>query len=88
MLAIVNTDCHTDRIVGNGWFDARVIVAHDDTIARLEQFAGSFLDSAIDSLTHSFAERSTFGGAQLKLPTVGFTHRMQLRFGGELPSRC
>jgi cyclase len=82
ILAIVNTDCHVDRILGNGWFDARVIVAHDDTIARLENLPSSFLDSAIDTLAHNFVERSSFSGAQLKIPTVGFTYRMHLRYGG------
>ena len=82
ILAIVNTDCHADRIVGNGWFDARVIVAHEDTIARLENLPSSFMDSAIDSLAHNMVERNSFAGVQLRIPTVGFTYRMQLRYGG------
>jgi cyclase len=82
VLAIVNTDCHVDRIVGNGWFDAQVIVAHEETIARLENLPSSFMDSAIDSLAHDMAERSHFVGIRLRIPTVGFTYRMHLRYGG------
>ncbi len=82
ILAIINTDCHADRILGNGWFDARVIVAHEDTIARLENVPSSFLESAVDSLVRSPGERSHFLGTQVKIPTVGFSHRMQLRYGG------
>jgi glyoxylase-like metal-dependent hydrolase (beta-lactamase superfamily II) len=82
VLAIVNTDCHTDRILGNGWFNARVVVAHDDTIVRLENLPSSFLDGAIDTLAHTLVERNSFSGTQLRPPTVGFTHRMQLRYGG------
>jgi glyoxylase-like metal-dependent hydrolase (beta-lactamase superfamily II) len=82
VLAIVNTDCHADRILGNGWFNARVVVAHDDTIVRLEGVPSSFLDSTIDSLAHTLAERSSFSGIQLRIPAVGFTYRMQLRYGG------
>ncbi len=82
ILAIVNTDCHIDRIVGNGWFNARVIVGHEDTIARLENLPSSFLDSAIDTLAHNMAERNSFVGVQLQVPTVGFTYRLHLRYGG------
>jgi glyoxylase-like metal-dependent hydrolase (beta-lactamase superfamily II) len=82
VLAIVNTDCHTDRIVGNGWLNAPVIVAHEDTIARLSNLPSSFLDSAVDSLAHSSSERLSFSGTELRIPTVGFTHRMLLRYGG------
>jgi glyoxylase-like metal-dependent hydrolase (beta-lactamase superfamily II) len=81
VLAIINTDCHTDRILGNGWFDARVIVAHDDTMARLQNLPASFWDSAIDGLTQTAAERSRFSSVPLRVPTVGFTRRMQLRYG-------
>jgi cyclase len=81
ILAIVNTDCHIDRIIGNGWFDARVIVAHEETIARLENLPPSFMDSAIDSLTHNMVERNSFAGVQLRIPTVGFTYRMHVRYG-------
>jgi len=82
ILAIINTDCHVDRILGNGWFDARVIVAHEDTIGRLENLPSSFLESAVDSLVRSPGERSYFLGTQVKIPTVGFSHRMQVRHGG------
>jgi cyclase len=82
IIAIVNTDCHTDRIIGNGWFKARVIVAHEDTVARLVNLPSSFVDSAIDSLAHNMVERNGFAGVQLRIPTVGFSYRMQLRYGG------
>jgi glyoxylase-like metal-dependent hydrolase (beta-lactamase superfamily II) len=82
ILAIVNTDCHPDRILGNCWFDARGIVAHDDTVARLQNLPSTFLDSTIDSITTNASERSRFSGAHLRLPTIGFTQRMQLRYGG------
>jgi len=28
ILAVVSTDCHRDRMLGNSWFDSAVIVAH------------------------------------------------------------
>jgi glyoxylase-like metal-dependent hydrolase (beta-lactamase superfamily II) len=82
VLAIINTDCHRDRVIGNCWFDARVIVAHDDTIAQMRNLPTSFVDAALDTLTISPHERGIFSGAQLRIPSIGFTRRMQLRYGG------
>ncbi|MBN1202713.1 MAG: MBL fold metallo-hydrolase [Anaerolineae bacterium] len=83
ILAIINTDCHCDRTLGNYWLDARVIVAHDETIANMRSLPSSYLDSAIESLTaNNPLERKTFSGVRLRLPSIGFTHRMQLRYGG------
>jgi glyoxylase-like metal-dependent hydrolase (beta-lactamase superfamily II) len=82
VLAIVNTDCHRDRILGNCWFDARVVVAHDETIAQLQNLPSAYLDSSIEALAANATERGGFSGTHLRLPTVGFTRRMQLRYGG------
>ncbi len=82
VLAIINTDGHRDRIFGNGWFKPRVVVAHDETIVQLKGLPNTFIESTVDALTHTALGRSSFAGAQLRLPTVGFTHRMQLRYGG------
>lgn len=81
VVAVVNTDFHRDRILGNCWFDTRVIVAHDDTIAQLRSLPSSFLEAAVETLTDGTGERSTFAGVRLQLPTIGFTRRMQLRYG-------
>jgi glyoxylase-like metal-dependent hydrolase (beta-lactamase superfamily II) len=81
ILAIINTDCHRDRVLGNCWFDARVIVAHEDTIAQMRNLPAAFLEMAIESLAADLPERSTFASVQLHIPTVGFTRRMQLRYG-------
>ncbi len=86
VLAIINTDHHRDRVLGNCWFDARVIVAHEETITHIQNLPSAFMDTAVDALSHDSLERSTFSGAQVHLPSVGFTDRMQLRFGGrEIP---
>lgn len=82
ILAIINTDGHRDRVFGNGWFDPRVIIAHDETIIQLQSLPSTFIESTIDALTHSALGRSSFVGAHLRLPAVGFTYRMQLRLGG------
>jgi glyoxylase-like metal-dependent hydrolase (beta-lactamase superfamily II) len=82
ILAIVNTDCHRDRILGNCWFEARVIVAHDETISQIRSFPSAFVDAAIDALSIDVFERSSFAGVRLHSPSVGFTRRLQLRYGG------
>jgi glyoxylase-like metal-dependent hydrolase (beta-lactamase superfamily II) len=82
VLAIINTDCHRDRVIGNCWFDAQVIVAHDDTIAQMRNLPSTFVDAALDTLTLSSHERGIFSGAQLRIPSIGFTRKMQLRYGG------
>ncbi|MBN2304542.1 MAG: MBL fold metallo-hydrolase [Anaerolineae bacterium] len=84
VLAIINTDYHRDRVLGNCWFDARVIVAHENAIAHMQNLPSAFVDSAVDALAHDPLERSHFSGAQLNMPSVGFTRRMQLRFGGRV----
>ncbi|NDJ75732.1 MAG: MBL fold metallo-hydrolase [Chloroflexi bacterium] len=82
ILAIVNTDFHRDRVLGNCWFDAGVIVGHDETIEHLKNLPSSYVDSAVEALTAGNPlERSAFAGARLCLPSLGFSHRMQLRFG-------
>ncbi len=84
ILAIVNTDCHRERIVGNGWFNSRVIIAHHETIAQLANLPGSFLEQTASALTNDPAERASFANARLQLPTIGFSHKMQLRYGGRV----
>lgn len=81
ILAIVNTDYHRDRVLGNCWFNARVIVAHEDAISHIQNLPSAFVDTAVDALVQDPLERSSFLGAQLHIPSVGFTRRMQLRFG-------
>jgi cyclase len=81
ILAIINTDGHRDRIFGNGWFNPNVVVAHDETIVQLKNVPNTFIESTIDALTHNALGRNSFAGIQLSLPTVGFTHKMQLRYG-------
>lgn len=84
VLAVVNTDGHRDRIFGNGWFDAPVIIAHDETILQLKTLPPTFIDIAIETFCHNLLGRSSFAGARFRLPTVGFTHRMQIRYGEKI----
>lgn len=84
ILAIVNTDCHRERIVGNGWFNSRVIVAHNETIAQLTNLPSAFLEQTISALITEPGERSSFSEARIQSPTIGFSHRMQLRYGGRV----
>jgi glyoxylase-like metal-dependent hydrolase (beta-lactamase superfamily II) len=84
VVAIVNTDCHRDRVLGNGWFEPRVIAAHEETITALRSLPAAFLDSAIDMLAASTSERAEFAGMRLLLPSVGFSQRLQLRYGGRV----
>ncbi len=81
ILAIVNTDCHRDRVLGNYWFNSRVIVAHDDSIAQMRNLPSAFVDSAVDALTVTPPERNSFAGIQLHIPSIGFSQKMQLRYG-------
>jgi len=81
VVAIVNTDCHRDRLLGNCWFDAQVIVAHEETINQVAQYPTTLADAAADLLAQPFFERSAVAGMRLRLPTVGFTQRMHLRYG-------
>lgn len=79
--AIINTDCHRDRLVGNGWFHVPVIVAHDETVSQVKNLPANFMDSAIEALIRSSSERSWFSNAKLRVPSVGFSSRMVLRLG-------
>jgi cyclase len=84
--AIVTTDCHRDRFLGNSWFDTRVLVAHSESISHIRSLPTAFVENAIESLVSDSVERSRFGSVRLRLPNVGFTRRMQLRYGGmEIP---
>lgn len=84
--AIVTTDCHRDRFLGNFWFDTRVVVAHAETINHIRSLPSAFVDSAIEALAQDSVERHQFSSVRLRLPTVSFTRRMQLRYGGrEIP---
>ncbi|MCC6800138.1 MAG: MBL fold metallo-hydrolase [Anaerolineae bacterium] len=84
--AIVTTDCHRDRFLGNCWFDAHVIAAHAETINHIRSLPSAFVDSAIEALAQDVVERHQFSSVRLRLPTVSFTRRMQLRYGGrEIP---
>ena len=86
VLAIILTDGHRDRLLGNSWFGTRVIVAHEDTLNRASNLPPTFLDSAIDALATDVVEREQLAGVRLMVPGVGFSHRMQLRYGGwEIP---
>ncbi|MBN1679212.1 MAG: MBL fold metallo-hydrolase [Anaerolineae bacterium] len=81
ILAIVNTDYHRDRIIGNCWFGTRVVVSHSEAISYIQNLPSSFLDSAVETLTSSSPERNSFVGMRLITPTIGFDRRMQLRYG-------
>lgn len=81
VLAIVNTDGHRDHILGNCWFGAHVIVAHQETVNQLNNLPSSFLDNMIDDLTDSVPLHSGFSDIRMCVPTVGFTQRMQLCYG-------
>ncbi len=82
VLAIVLTDGHRDRLLGNCWFGTSVIVAHDETMAHVNSLPATFLDNAIDALASNSIEREQFAGVRLMVPGVGFSRRMQLRYGG------
>lgn len=81
VLAIINTDCHRDRILGNCWFNSRVIVAHEDTIAHVQQIPSNLVDAASETFGPLPVDRSQLTGMRVRLPSVGFTQRMQLRYG-------
>lgn len=84
--AIVTTDCHRDRFLGNFWFDTRVVIAHAESINHIRSLPSAFVDSAIEALAQDSVERHQFSNMRLRLPTVSFTRRMQLRYGGwEIP---
>ncbi len=84
ILAIVNTDAHPDRVLGNGWLPSRVVVAHEETIKTLRNAPQTFVENAVDELTQHNFERRHFADARLRVPSVGFTRRMQLRYGGRV----
>jgi glyoxylase-like metal-dependent hydrolase (beta-lactamase superfamily II) len=83
VIAIINTDYHRDRVLGNGWFDARAIIAHEETINQMRNLPSAFLDTAVEALTNTPNERSRFTGTQLAIPSIGFTRKMQLRYGSQ-----
>ncbi len=82
ILAIVNTDAHPDRVLGNGWLPSRVVMAHEETIKTLGNASQAFVEDAVDDLTQHNFERRHFADARLRVPSIGFTRRMQIRYGG------
>ena len=78
--AIINTDYHRDRVLGNNRFKAPVIVAHEETIRHMRNLPASYVDSAVEALANSPLERNAFHGTQLKIPSIGFDHRLYLRY--------
>jgi cyclase len=83
VLAIINTDFHRDRILGNCWFDPAVIVGHDQAIDHVDDLPSSFLETAVEALTNDGAlDTGSCAGLRLCGPSVGFTRRMQLRYSG------
>ncbi len=82
ILAIVNTDARPDRVLGNEWLPSRVVVAHEETIKTLSNAPQTFVENAVDELTQHNFERRHFTDARLRVPSVGFTRRMQIRYGG------
>jgi len=81
VLALVLTDSQRDRLLGACWFGARAIVAHEETLLQMANLPQTFLDSASDALASNALEREQFAAVRLLMPNVGFTERMQLRFG-------
>lgn len=82
VLAIVLTDAHRDRLLGTCWFDAPTVIAHDETLAQIAALPQTFLESAGEALANTPAERDQFAAARLVMPTVTFSQRLVLRFGG------
>ncbi len=81
ILAVINTDCHRDRILGNCWFNPQVVVAHADTIAHTQQIPPNLADAAVETFNATSIDRNQLSGMRVRLPSVGFTQRMQLRYG-------
>ncbi|HML24085.1 MAG TPA: MBL fold metallo-hydrolase [Aggregatilinea sp.] len=81
VIAIINTDCHRDRILGNCWFHSRVVVAHEDTIAHAQQLPPNLIDAGAETFSPYPMDRGALTGVRVRLPSVGFTQRMQLRYG-------
>lgn len=79
--AIINTDGHRDRILGDCWFPDAVIVAQENTIDHVKNLPGNFVDTAAEELAYLSFERSAFSAAHVRVPDIGFSQRMQLRFG-------
>jgi cyclase len=78
---IITTDCHRDRLVGSGWFHTPVIVAHDETVSSIKNLPPTFIDSAVEALIRTPVERGWFANARLRIPSVGFSRKMQVRLG-------
>ncbi len=84
ILAIINTDAHPDRVLGNEWLPSRVVVAHEETIKVLSNAPQTFVENAVDELTQHNFEHRHFADARLRVPSVGFTRRMHIRYGGRM----
>ena len=82
VLALILTDSQRDRLLGACWLEPRTIVAHEETLLQMANLPQTFLDSAGDALAANTFEREQFGATRLMAPNIGFTERMQLRYGG------
>ncbi|MGQ9851176.1 MAG: MBL fold metallo-hydrolase [Aggregatilineaceae bacterium] len=82
VLAVVLTDGHRDRLLGTCWFGSPAVIAHDETLAQITALPTTFLESASEALASTPAEREQFASIRLMLPTITFSQRMMLRYGG------
>jgi cyclase len=82
VLALILTDGQRDRLLGACWFGARTIVGHEETLTQIANLPQTFFDSASDVLASNAPERDEFAEVRLLAPNIGFTERMELRYGG------
>lgn len=82
VLALILTDSQRERWLGACWLEPQTIVAHEETLQQVANLPQTFLDSASDALAASALEREHFRAIRLLTPNIGFTERMQLRYGG------
>jgi cyclase len=81
VLFIVNTDHHRDRILGNQWFDARV-VAHRAAADRMLALNHTFVATATEVLAADNDELVEIANLKLVPPHISYSDTMTLKKGG------
>jgi glyoxylase-like metal-dependent hydrolase (beta-lactamase superfamily II) len=78
---IVNTDHHRDRILGNVWFEA-VVVVHEAAARHMLDLKGNFVLQAAEELSNNDNELVEIASVQLIPPQVSYYDSLSL-FCGE-----
>lgn len=80
---LINTDAHRDRVVGNAWFNAPVVM-HQAAAAQLATLGNSYIAQAAEELSENGHEMMQMTSLKPVAPQITFSQALTL-YCGERP---